>query len=123
MPAKQASIIASDNGFAVSLDGVIIRDGFVSPGHASMWAKRQKIYESKSPPRRKPQIPPELENHAIKPTRLLAAMSGQSHRHFMVDARAGRYGELYSLGRGRGLKFGAWKAGRDTRAIKVAAPE
>jgi len=122
MPTKQASIVKTDNGFAVSLDGVTVRDGFKSPGHAAMWAQRQKIYERTTPRRgAKPTIPPALEDESIKSTRLLAAMNGESHWRFMIDARAGKYGALYPFGKGQGLKFGAWKAGRDARAIKVAA--
>jgi hypothetical protein len=118
----RATIHATDRGtFAVAVDGVVLRDDFKTRALAAMWATRQKIYEGTSPRRTKPIIPPELEDQSIKPTRLLAAMQGESHWRFMIDARAGLYGELYPLGRGHGLKFGKWKAGRDARAIKVAA--
>ena len=113
-----ATIAPSASGWAVVVDGKVLHDGFVRPGHAAMWATRQGIYERTTPRRNlKPTIPAALEDESIKPTRLLAAMTGESHERFMIDARAGRYGELYPFGRGQGLKFGAWKAGRDARAI------
>lgn len=113
-----AIIISSDNGFAVAVNGEIVRAGFVSRGHAAMWAARQKIYERKTPSRRPVEIPANLEDEAIKPIPLLAQMSGDSYPTFLADAKAGRYGALYQLGRRFGLKFGDWKRGMATRVVK-----
>ena len=121
----QATISPTERGtFAVAIDGEIIRNDFKTRALAAMWATRQKIYRGTSGPLTKPTIPPALEDESIKPVRLLAAMSGQSYPRFMIDARAGKYGPLYPFGnKSHGLKFGLWKAGRDTRVIKVAAAE
>ena len=114
----QATIIETSNGFAVSLNGTIVRDGFTSRGHAAMWATRQKIYQGTTPRRAKPTIPAEIEDYSIKPIPLLAAMSGDSYPRFLADAKAGKYGPLYPLGKGHGLMFGNWKAGMATRVVK-----
>ena len=46
MSSKQtATIEACGNGFAVAVGGEIVRTGFVSRGHAAMWAARQRLYE------------------------------------------------------------------------------
>jgi hypothetical protein len=50
MSKHNAKIIPSGNGFAVAVDGKIIRDGFTGPGHAAMWAARQGIYQGKAYP-------------------------------------------------------------------------
>jgi hypothetical protein len=118
MSKQNAEIIPCDDGFAVAVAGEIVRAGFVSRGHAAMWAARQRIYRGKTPRRAKPTIPPELEDQSIKSTRLLAAMIGQSHYRFMIDARAGKYGPLYRFGRGEGLMFGNWKRAMAARIVK-----
>jgi hypothetical protein len=48
--SQNASIISSDGGFAVAVDGEIVRTGFVSRGHAAMWAARKKLYQRKRRP-------------------------------------------------------------------------
>jgi hypothetical protein len=117
---KRATIQPSDAGFAIINDGEIIRDGFTSRGHAAMWAARQKIYQGKHAPRRKPEIPPELEDESIKKLRLLAAMSGKSYWRFLAEAKSGVYGELYLLGKKTlGLKYGAWKRGMAARQVQA----
>src|SRR5262249_16298050 len=120
---QKTRIVQTDDGKFALVDGYgqIVRSGFRSKQLAAICGKRHKIYEGTTPSKRKTHIPPELEDLSIKPTRLLAEMTGESHWRFMIDARAGRYGELYPLGRGHGLQFGNWKRGLATRAIKVAA--
>ena len=88
-----------------------------------MWGTRQKLYQGSGPPRRKPAIPPNLEDESIKPIPLLSRMSGDSYPTFLADAKAGRYGELYRLANGFGLKFGNWKRGMAARVINKAAAE
>jgi hypothetical protein len=118
MTSKQATIVPSDNGFAVVVDGNVVRAGFTSRGMAAMWAARQKLYRGTTRRHAKPVIPPALEDQSIKPTRLLAAMTGESHWRFMVEARRGTYGPLFRLGsKGYGLGYGNWKRGLAARAI------
>jgi hypothetical protein len=118
MSKQNAAIIASDNGFAVVVDGEIVRDGFVGKGHAAMWAKRRGIYHRQGPVRRKPEIPANLEDDAIKPIPLLARMSHSGYPKFLAEAKAGLYGELYAVGNGYGLKYGNWKRGMAARVVK-----
>jgi hypothetical protein len=116
---KQAKIIPSDDGFAVVVDNRIVRDGFTSRGHAAMWAARQKLYQRIGPPRRRVAIPSEFQDEAIQKIPLLARMSGDSYPTFLADAKAGKYGELYQLGKGFGLKLGNFKRGMAARVIKA----
>ena len=84
-----------------------------------MWAARQKIYTGTTPRRRQPEIPPELEDESIKKIKLLAEMSGESYPRFLAEAKKGKYGELYRLGKKiLGLKYGNWKRGMAARVVK-----
>ena len=120
MSSKQTATIEScGNGFAVIVAGEIIRDGFVSRGHAAMWAARQRLYQRKTAPRREIALPPDLEDESIKKIPLLAKMSGKSYPTFLAEAKAGAYGELYQLGKNIfGLKFGNWKRGMAAQTVK-----
>jgi len=119
-PTPQAVIRRTNDGsFAVIVDDEIVRDGFVSRGHAAMWASRQHLYERKTPRRRQVALPPDLEDESIKKLPLLARMSGKSYPTFLAEAKAGAYGELYQLGKNIfGLKFGNWKRGMAAQTVK-----
>jgi hypothetical protein len=61
MSSKQAATIEPcSNGYAVIVGGEIISDGFVSRGHAAMWATRKGLYEPQTPRRRQTELPPDL---------------------------------------------------------------
>jgi hypothetical protein len=116
--AKNAIIQLTERGTHAVVVGGKVRYEARTRAGAAMWGARAGVYRGVTPPRRKPPIPPDLEDESIKPIPLLARMSGDSYRTFLADAKAGRYGPLYELANGYGLNFGNWKRAMAARVIK-----
>jgi len=119
MPTKQTTTIEpSGDGFAVITDGKTIRDGFVSRGHAAMWAARKGLYQGHTP-RRKPEIPVSLADEQILKLPLAAKLTGRGYPRFLAEAKAGVWGELFQLGKNIfGVKLGNIKRSLTAAQIK-----
>jgi hypothetical protein len=114
-----AIIQRTERGTYVLVVGGKVRHEARTRALCAKYGARQKVYRGKTPRRAKPTIPPDIEDHSIKPIPLLARMSGDSYRTFLADAHDGRYGPLYELANGFGLNFGNWKRGMAARQIKT----
>jgi hypothetical protein len=123
MSSKQtATIEPCGNGFAVAVGGEIIRAGFVSRGHASMWASRQHLYERKTPRRRQIELPPDLGDLRIVRSTHAAKIVGSSYPRFLEESRAGLWGPRVQIsGNSFGHALGDLKRGLAARTIKDTA--
>jgi hypothetical protein len=105
MSSKQNATIepSANGGFAViAANGELLQDGFKSRGHAAMWAARKGIYRSSAPPKRKTEIPiPDaLADERIFPIGF-ASLHNRNYVSFLPEAKAGKWGTLRRLQRGR----------------------
>jgi hypothetical protein len=123
MPTKQASIIASGDGYAVSLDGKIVRDGFKNSGHASMWAARQGIYERVTPRRNaKPDnIPEPLMDERWLAVPVIADLQNRPYQCVLPEVRAGIWGKPIKVGGHYHVRCGDYRQKVAEREVKITA--
>ena len=122
MAKKNATIQPTDRGFAVVVNGKVLRDNFPSRALAAMWAARQKIYQGKTPPRRQVEIPPDLENLRVIRRPQAAKIVNKSYRQFRAESDAGLWGARYQIGINTvGHTLGDLKRGMAAREIKATS--
>jgi len=118
MSKQTAIIVATDNGYAVQVDGVIIRDGFVNQAIAASWASRKGLYKGRTR-RRKTEIPEALEGEQIVRLPLGSRITGVGYPRFLDECKRGLWGELYQIGKKTfGLKLGNIRRGMAARAVQ-----
>jgi hypothetical protein len=117
MPKQsQATIRKTSNGFGVVVDGKVVSE-HKTRALCAMWASRKGLYRGTTQRKRQPEIPHDLADEAVRGIPLLARLSGDSYPTFLADAKAGRYGELYQLSRGFGLRYRNFRRGMAARII------
>jgi hypothetical protein len=85
-----------------------------------MWAARQGIYQGKTPRRRKPEIPPDLENFRIVKRPVAAALVGEGYPRFLEESNAGLWGPVYQMGANTfGHQLGDLKARIAARQVRI----
>jgi hypothetical protein len=85
----------------------------------AMWGARQGVYKSSVPPRRKPEIPDALADEQILRLPLAAKLTGLGYPRFLDEAKSGKWGELYQVGKNIfGVKLGNIKRGMTPAQIK-----
>src|SRR5262249_36964129 len=119
MSKQTATIEPCGNGFAVAVGGEIIRAGFVSRGHASMWASRQHLYKRKTPRRRQIELPPDLGDLRIVRSTHAAKIVGASYPRFLEESRAGLWGRIQISGNSFGRALGDLKRGIAARQVQL----
>jgi hypothetical protein len=119
MPKLNARIISSDGGFAVEVDGEIVRTGFVGRGHAAMWAARKGLYKRETPPRGQVALPSDLEDLRVIKSPQAAKIVGEGYRRFREKSKTGLWGPRVQInGRTFGHFLGDLKRGLASRIIK-----
>jgi hypothetical protein len=94
---KNGTIQPTDGGFAFVVDGKVLHEA-ASRALCGMWGARAGYYQGVTPRRRKPEIPPDLENFRIVKRRLAAALVGEGYPRFLAESRAGLWGPVYQMG-------------------------